>query len=181
MTSCPGEVFTDHVVDPDFASRVVAAAEFWVEIVQARTKERKDIESPVQPPAHLLPVLELVIGLGAISGFKSPRVEGVAKVVALLAGEGQSHRVQVDVDADDGDDRPEHLLLGLVRDGQVVPEAEQEGLMVGKGSGIGFVEEEIIAPVETGGVVGIRRQVFDSSFISGNPSHEAIKRDEDGG
>jgi len=95
------------------------------------------------------------MSFGAVGRLDRPAVEGVAEVVALLARKRQGHRVRVDVDAYDGDDSSKNLLLGFVWDGQLIPEAEKEGLVAGEARRVWFVEEEVILPVETGGIISV--------------------------
>jgi len=57
VVSRPGEVFPDRIIDPNLPGWDVAAADFRVEVVEAWAEEGKDVECPVQPASHLLPVL----------------------------------------------------------------------------------------------------------------------------
>jgi len=123
----------------------------------------------------------LVTRFRPVSRLDRPGVEGVAQVDTLLAREGEGHSVWVDVDANDGYDRPKHLFLEFVRDRQLVPELQEEGLVAGEGPRVRFIKKEVILPVETGGVVSVGGEVFDPALVLRDPSDETVEGDEDGG
>jgi len=57
----PHEVTAYSIVDPDRLSVVHLSIHFQVEIVQAQSEERVDIECPVEPASEGLPVLEMEV------------------------------------------------------------------------------------------------------------------------
>jgi hypothetical protein len=140
MAGCPCEVVPDCVIHPNPAGRVVAAADLRVEIIQAWPEQGEDVEGPVKPSSHLLPVLELVVRFCAVRGLDCPGVEGVAQVVTFFPGQGERHGIGVHVNADNGDNSTEDLFFGFVGDRQFIPEPEEDGLGAGVVCRVRFIE-----------------------------------------
>ena len=80
MSCSPSELISNSIVDPDASSGFVVAKGFWIKVVQIWADEEKDIERPIQPPSHLLPMLKLVVGLGGVDQFDCPGLKSIADV-----------------------------------------------------------------------------------------------------
>jgi hypothetical protein len=116
MSSGPGKVIPNSIVNPNPSGRIMSSGHFVIEIIQTWMQERKNIERPVKPTSHLLPMLQLVIRFHAVNRFNGPSVEGVANIGTMFRGKSQCHLIGIHVDADDWDNRSKDLLFELVGD-----------------------------------------------------------------
>jgi hypothetical protein len=95
-------------------------------------KERKNIECPIQPAPHLMPILELVVGFSIVDRFDSPGLESITNLRTSFRREGEGHGIWINIYTYDRDDRSEDLFLEFVRNRKLIPEQEKKGLMMGE-------------------------------------------------
>lgn len=62
MVSCPLEVLVNSVIDPDLSQGVVLPSDFWVQVVERRFEQRKDVETPIHPSSESLPSAQCLCG-----------------------------------------------------------------------------------------------------------------------
>jgi hypothetical protein len=105
MAGIPQELTAKFHTDPDELVGLRFARHFVIKDGEAGSQEGVDIQRPVHPACQALEVMQ-----GAtVSGF-SEVAEGFKEVPATIRRHGESHRIGIDVKANNGQDGTSKLF-----------------------------------------------------------------------
>jgi hypothetical protein len=173
----PEEVVGDTLVQENQRVGVGLASSLVVDVAEARSEKREDIETPVDPASDHLKLAEGVTPAAPGRGYEV--VNSIGEILPCLRRHREGHTVGVTLETDDGESGPKQLFLLVVGETNTVPELQEASLFCGIGRVIRGIVRHVALLLEREGVIYIDKKVLNKLNERRDPHDEGHERNPD--